>query len=61
MLEVCLECCDVRSLYPFDAVAEDIPIEDFFVDVGEEDAASELGEVCVLLDECLGVENYGGL
>ena len=44
-----------------DAVREDVPAEDFLVDVGEEDAAGELGEVGVLLDEGLGVEDDGVL
>ena len=42
-----------------DAVAGDGPVEDFLVDVGEEDAAGEFREVGVFLDEGLGVEDDG--
>ena len=41
------------------AVAEDVPTEHFLVNVGELDAAGELGEVGVLLDESLRVEDDG--
>ena len=45
------------SLEPADAVAHDVPAEDLLVDVGELDAAGELREVGVALDERLGVED----
>jgi hypothetical protein len=44
-----------------DAVLEDGPVEDFLVDIGEEDAAGEFREVGVLFDEGLGVEDDGVL
>ena len=49
----------VRFSETFDAVAQDAPVEDFLVDVGEENASGELGEVRVLFDERLGVEDDG--
>ena len=42
-----------------DAIAKDRPIEDFLVDVGEQDAGGELREVGVFFDERLGVEDDG--
>ena len=36
---------------------DDVPAEDFFVDVGELDAAGELGEIGVLLDQRLRIED----
>jgi len=51
----------VGGLQGADAVAHDVPAEDFFIDVGELDAAGELGEVGVLLDEGLRVEDDGGV
>ncbi len=42
-----------------DAVAEDVPPENLLIEVGEQDAAGELGEVGVALDEGLGVEEDG--
>jgi hypothetical protein len=51
----------VELLQLADAVAEDIPAENLFIDVGELDAAGELGEVGVLLDQGLGVEDDGGV
>ena len=44
-----------------DAVAEDVPAEDLLVDVGELDAAGELGKIGVPLDQGLRVENDGGV
>ena len=44
-------------LQAVDAVAHDVPVEDLLVDVGEQDAAGELGEVGVLFDQRLGVED----
>ena len=47
VLEVFLEGALVGGLERADAVAHDVPAEDFLVDVGELDAAGELGEVGV--------------
>ena len=44
-----------------DAVAHDVPAEHLFVDVGELDAAGELREVGVLLDQRLRVEDDRGV
>jgi hypothetical protein len=49
----------VGFLQAADAVAQMIPVEDFFVDVGELDAAGEFREVGVALDEGLRVEDDG--
>jgi hypothetical protein len=51
----------VELLQGADAVADDVPAEDLLVDVGELDAAGELGEVGVLLDQGLRVEDDGGI
>ena len=56
MLEVGAEGFFVGGFEAFDAVVDDVPVEDFFVDVGEEDAAGEFGHVGVFLDEGAGVE-----
>ena len=57
MSEVFLEGGDVEALQLGDAVVDDVPAEDFFVDVGELDAAGELGEVCVFFDEGFRIED----
>jgi len=59
VLEVGLEVLLVGFLEGLDAIGEDIPREDFFVDVGKEDASGELGHVGVLFEEGLGVEDDG--
>jgi hypothetical protein len=59
VLEVGLEGGLVGGFELVDAVAEDAPIEDFFVDVGEEDAGGKFREVGVFFDESLGVEDDG--
>ena len=61
MLEVAAEGFGVGGFEAFDAVADDVPVEDFFVDVREEDAAGEFGHVGVFLDEGAGVEADGFL
>ena len=61
MLEVGAEGFFVGGFEAFDAVVDDVPVEDFFVDVGEEDAAGEFGHVGVFLDEGAGVEADGFL
>ena len=50
-LEVALEGAAVRVFEISDAVADDIPIEHLLVDVGQEDAPGEPGEVRVALDQ----------
>ncbi len=60
VLEVFLEALLVGFLELLDAIGGDVPIEDFLVDVGEEDAGGEFREVRVLFDEGLGVEDDGG-
>ena len=57
--EVALEGFAVGFAEAFDAVAGDAPIEDFLVDVGEEDAGCELRKIGVALDEGAGVEDDG--
>ncbi len=59
VLEVGFESGFVGLLEFVDAIAGDGPIEDFLVDVGEEDAAGEFREIGVFLDEGLGVEDNG--
>ena len=56
--EVRLKACGGAAEL-LDAVVDDVPVEDFLVDVGEENAAGELGEVSILLDEALGIEDDG--
>ncbi len=57
--EVGLEVILVGLFEGLDAVGLDVPGEDFFVDVGEEDAAGEFGHVGVFFEEGLGVEDDG--
>jgi hypothetical protein len=57
----CLKARWWKLLQLADAVAHDVPAEHLFVDVGELDAAGELGEVGVALDEGLRVEDDGGV
>ena len=61
VLKVFLEGTLVGGLEGTNAVAGDVPAEDLFVDIGELDAAGELGEVSVFLDERLRIENDGGV
>jgi hypothetical protein len=58
-VEVAAEGAAGGSAQGADAVANDVPAEDLLVDVGELDAAGELGEVGVLLDQGLGIEDDG--
>ena len=51
VIEIFFKCFLVSSFKRADAIGEDIPIEDLFVDEGEKDTASELGKICVFLDE----------
>ena len=60
VLEVGLEALFVGLLELVHAIGRDGPIEDFLVDVGEQDSGGELREVGVLLDEGLRVEDDGG-
>ena len=60
-LEVLAERAAVELRECFDAVPDDIPAENLLVDEGEQDAAGEFGEVGVVLDEGLGVEDDDGL
>ena len=53
------EGVDVEGFELGNTVTDDVPAEDFFVDVGELDAAGELGEVGVLLDQGFRVEDDG--
>ena len=59
VLEVGFEVLLVGFFQGLDAIGKDVPGEDFFVDVGEEDATGELGHVGVLFEEGLGVKNDG--
>src|SRR5207249_1599361 len=61
VLEVFPKRALVEVLQLADAVLDDVPAEDLLVDVGELDAARELGEVGVLLDERLRIEDDGGV
>ena len=57
--EIAAEGAAVVVAEGFDAVTDDVPAEDFLIDVAEEDAGGELGEVGVLLHEGLGIERDG--
>ena len=57
--EVLLEGFLVELLQLAGAVGQDVPTEDFLVNVGELDTAGKLGEIGVLLDEGLRVEDDG--
>ena len=57
--EVPAEGAAVEVAEGFDAVTDDVPAEDFFIDVAEADAGGELGEVGVLLHEGLRVQDDG--
>jgi len=59
VLEVLLEGALVEFLQLADAVDDDVPAQDLLIDVGQLDPAGELGEVGVLLDQGLGVEDDG--
>ena len=57
--EVAAEGIAVRGFDASDAIAQDVPAENFFVDVGEEDATSELREVGIFFDHRAGIEDDG--
>ena len=57
--EVFLEGIAVGDADAGDAIADDVPLEHFLVDVGEEDAASEFREVGIFFDQCAGIEDDG--
>ena len=46
-------------LQTVDAIADDVPIKCFFINVSQENAACETGEVGIFLDHTLGIENDG--
>ena len=58
-LKVGLETAAVGFFEIVDPIADDLPVEDFFVNVGKEDTAGKAGEVGILLHHGLGVENDG--
>ena len=58
-LEVGLKATAVRFLQAVDAIADDLPVEDFFVNVSEQDAAGEFRKIGILLDHTFGIENDG--
>ena len=58
-LKVWLEGTAVCFFEAVDTVADDVPLEHFFVDVSEKDTACKLSEVGIFLDHALGIENDG--
>ena len=59
--EVAAEGAAVEGGEGFDAVAGNVPAEDFLINVGEQDAGGELGEVRVMLHHGAGIQDDGGL
>ena len=57
--QVAAEGAAVVFLELIDAIADDVPGEHFFVDVGEKDAACEFAEVSITLHERFCIENDG--
>ena len=57
--EVALEGIAVGGFDAINAIAGDVPIEHFLVDVGEQDAAGEFREVGIFFDQSAGIENDG--
>ena len=55
--EVLFEGPAVKFTERTNAVTNNVPLKDFLVNVGEKDTAGKLGEVTVLFDEALGVED----
>ena len=60
-LETVFEGAAVEVAEGGGAVGDDVPVEDFRVDVGEEDASGEACEVGVAFDEGFGVEDDGAV
>jgi len=55
--EVLFESAFMRFFQLANAIAHDVPIEDFFVDVGENNPAGKLGEIRIMLNQALGIED----
>ena len=49
----------MEDLKGADAVTNDVPTKNFFIDVGKQDAGGELGEISILFHQGLRVENDG--
>ena len=59
VFEVGFEALFVRIFEFFNPIGRDVPVENFLVDVGEQDTGCELREVGIFFDEGLGVEDDG--